>query len=127
MVDPGKRQYTHGEFMRLISNEGDLIEKKTGVGQVPLQEAFVGFSNAEGGDIFVGVTDEGRVVGRRLDQGVEDRIHEAALAARDVGRYKIFEIDVAGTQVTVINIKRRVEGFAQTSNGRVLIRRGAAE
>lgn len=125
MVDPGKRQYTHGEFMRLISNEGDLIEKKTGVGQVPLQEAFVGFSNAEGGDIFVGVTDEGRVVGRRLDQGVEDRIHEAALAARDVGRYKIFEIDVAGTQVTVINIKRRVEGFAQTSNGRVLIRRGA--
>jgi ATP-dependent DNA helicase RecG len=125
MLDPDKRQYTISEFRSLIANEGDFIEKKTGVGQDPMQEAFVGFSNAEGGAIFVGVTDDGIVPGRRLDQGVEDRIHEAALAATAVGRYRIFEIEVAGTPVTVIKVEKRVEGFAQTSNGRVLVRRGA--
>lgn len=125
MVDPNQAEYTHQEFMDLIANEGDFIEKKTGVGQDPLQEAFVGFSNAEGGAIFIGVTDDNRVVGRRLDQGVEDRIHEAALAATNVGRYRIFEISVAGTAVVVVKIEKRIEGFAQTSNGRILVRTGA--
>lgn len=125
MIDPAKLQYTRQEFISLINDEGDYIERKTGVGQDPLQDALVGFSNADGGVVFVGVTDEGEIVGRRLDQGVEDRIHEAALAARDVGRYRVFEIDVAGTPVTVIKIEKRVEGFAQTSSGRILVRRGA--
>ena len=119
-----KSSYTSAEFSQLISRETDEVELKTGVGQEPLQEAFVAFSNTDGGVIFVGVSNDRVVVGRRLDQGVEDRIHEAALAASDVGRYRISEIDVAGKPVVAIEIERRIEGFAQTSNGRVLVRRG---
>lgn len=125
MINSLGRKYTARDFMRLIADEGDFIERKTGVGQEPMQEAFVGFSNGEGGAIFIGVTDDGNVVGRRLDQGIEDRIHEAALAARDIGRYRIYEIDVDGKPVTVVQVERRIEGFAQTSNGRILVRRGA--
>ncbi|MFN2389923.1 MAG: ATP-binding protein [Actinomycetota bacterium] len=125
MFDPQKTHYTHADFQELVANETDLIERKAGVGQDPLQEAFVAFSNAQGGTILVGVTDEGRVAGRRLDQGVVDRIHDAALAATNVGRYRIFEIQVGSTAITVITIEKRVEGFAQTSDGRVLVRRGA--
>ncbi len=95
-----------------------------GLGHDPIQETLVAFSNTGGGVIFVGVRDDGTVVGRRHDQFVDDKIHEAALSARDVGRYHILEIDVEGTPVVAIRVEARVEGFAQTSNGRVLVRQG---
>jgi predicted HTH transcriptional regulator len=81
-----KENYKAPEFARLIEREGDELELKLGLGSDPLQEAMVALSNTTGGHIFVGVADDGRVQGRRLDQGVEDKIHESALAVRDVGR-----------------------------------------
>lgn len=119
-------QATYGaeQFAELIERETDSVELKTGTSQDKLQAAFVGLSNGDGGYIFIGVTDHRQVVGRRLDQGTDDKIHEAALAAHDVGRYSISQITVGGKPVIAVQVKRREEGFAQTSDGRVLVRRG---
>jgi ATP-dependent DNA helicase RecG len=117
--------YAPEDFARLIELEGDRVELKTGVSVDRLQEPIVAFSNGEGGVIFIGVTDKREVVGRRLDQGTDDKIHEAALAAHDVGRYLISEVRVADRTVVAVVVRRREEGFAQTSDGRILVRRGA--
>ncbi|MGH2820984.1 MAG: ATP-binding protein [Actinomycetota bacterium] len=122
--EPLRSNYTRAAFSKLVSRESETVERKTGTGHHPIQEAIVAFSNTEGGAIFVGVRDDGTVVGRKHDQGVDDKIHEAALSARDTGRYRVTEIDVEGTPIVAIVVERRVERFAQTSDGRVLVRRG---
>jgi ATP-dependent DNA helicase RecG len=116
--------YTPEQFSRIVARETDTVERKTGLGQQPIQEAMVAFSNGQGGIIYVGVSDDGTVPGRELDQGSDDRIHAAANDARDVGRYSIRQISVGTVPVIAIEIKRREEGFAQTSDGRTLVRRG---
>ena len=116
--------YTPEQFARLVERETDTLEKKTGLGQQPLQAAMVAFSNSAGGVILIGVKDDGHVVGRELDQTAEDRVHAAALDARDVGRYTIRPVRVGDRHVIAINVRRREEGFAQTSDGRILVRRG---
>lgn len=120
-----KQRYTARQFAELVRHEGDRIELKQGLGKRALQEAMVSLSNAHGGVIFIGVADDGSVVGRRRDQAVDDAIHETALDARNVGRYEIHAVDVDGRAVTAVTIARREEGFAQTSDGRILVRRGA--
>lgn len=119
-----KAAYDADEFARLVSHETDQIELKSGLGQRPLQEALVSLSNSEGGVIFIGVANDGSVTGRRLDQGVQDRIHASALDAKDVGRYRIVEVTVESRRVVAVKVARREEGFSQTSDGRVLVRRG---
>jgi len=119
-----RRIYSAEEFAQLVARESDHIERKSGAGLDPLQDALVAFSNGEGGVVFIGVRDDGTVLGRVHDQGTDDRIHQAALAARDVGRYAISEVRVDGRPVIAVQVSRREEGFAQTSNGRVLVRRG---
>jgi ATP-dependent DNA helicase RecG len=116
--------YDAEEFAGLVAQETDEIELKSGLGQHPLQEALVSLSNSEGGVVFIGVANDGSVTGRRLDQGVQDKIHAAALDAKDVGRYRIFEVTVDSRRIVAIKVARREEGFAQTSDGRVLVRRG---
>lgn len=117
--------YDQGDFRRLIDRETDRIELKTGVGGRPVQEALVAFSNTEGGVIFIGVNDGREVPGRALDQSTDDRIHRAATDAHNVGRYHVKQIEVAGRPVIAVVVRRREEGIAQTSDGRVLVRRGA--
>lgn len=119
------RAYTAAEFEKVIGREADDVELKTGLGSKPLQEVLVAMSNAEGGSIFVGVTDAREVVGRRRDQGVDDAIHQAALAARNVGHYSVTEIEVDHKPVVVIDVDPRPDEVAQTSDGRVLRRQGA--
>lgn len=114
------------DFVRLIERETDQIELKTGVSADKVQEAMVAFSNAEGGAILIGVKDDRTIVGRALDQGTDDAIHSAARTARDLGRYAVKQIEVGQARVVAVIVQRRQEGFAQTSNGRVLQRRGAA-
>lgn len=114
------------DFVRLIERETDQVELKTGVSADKVQDAMVAFSNADGGVIFIGVKDDRTIVGRALDQGTDDAIHGAARAARDLGRYRVKEIQVGDARVVAVVVQPRQEGFAQTSNGRVLQRRGAA-
>lgn len=119
-------QLSAGEFAELITRETDRVELKTGVSADKVQDAMVAFSNAEGGLILIGVKDDRTIVGRTLDQGTDDAIHAAARHARDLGRYQVKQVRVGEVPVVAVIVQRRQEGFAQTSNGRVLQRRGAA-
>jgi len=115
------------EFQRSFPGESGLVEFKTGVSGEQIQDTAVSFSNADGGVILIGIRDNGEIAGRALDAGTEDDIHQALQAARDIGRYGVSEVDVAGRPVCVIAIARRREGFAQTSKGVVKIRRGTRD
>lgn len=116
--------YDEAEFQRLIARESDDVELKSGASPKKLQEAMVAFSNTSGGTIFIGVDDDRRVLGRERDQGTDDAIHEAALAAHNVGYYRISTARVGTRSVVVVDVDARPDEVAQTSDGRVLHRRG---
>jgi ATP-dependent DNA helicase RecG len=116
---------TLNEFKRAFPNENEFIELKRGLGQHPLQESVVSFSNADGGVIVIGVDDTGQIFGKELTQGVENTIHQIFTDVRNPGRYEIYSLKADGIGLTVISVARRHQGFAQTSDGRVLVRRGA--
>ena len=115
---------TATQFRFRFPGESQFIEFKEGIGGKALQEATVAFSNAGGGVILIGVENSGRAVGRRLSSRAEEAIHEAISGARNAARYSIQQLVVDETPVVIVAIERRVQGFAQTSNGRVLVRRG---
>lgn len=112
------------EFALTFPSEDQYIEFKTGVSNERLQEAIVAFSNAEGGVVFVGVRDDGSVAGRALNGATHDAIIDALHSVHDPGRYTIREVTVGNESVVALGVARRVGGFAQTSQGRVLARRG---
>ncbi len=114
-------------FSLAFPTESGLVERKRGAGRDPVTESVVSFSNADGGVILIGVSDDGEVVGRELTQGLEDDIHEMIGRVRDPGRYSIHSLRVEGKAITVLAVAKRSEGFAQTSNGRVLVRRGSLD
>jgi ATP-dependent DNA helicase RecG len=111
-------------FRQELGTENGHVEWKTGAGGKPLQEAAVAFSNADGGVIVIGVGDDGEVVGRETTPGLIDDIHRILREVHNPGSYEIHPLDVEGTTVTVLAIARRVQGVAQTSDGRVLVARG---
>jgi ATP-dependent DNA helicase RecG len=112
------------EFAEAFPAESELIERKRGFNRTAMQEAVVAFSNAHGGVILIGVDDGGTIVGRELSPNLLDEIHRSIGEARDPGRYSVHALDVDGKPVVVVAVARRVEGFSQTSSGRVLVRRG---
>jgi ATP-dependent DNA helicase RecG len=118
---------SRSEFRDLFPAEGELIEFKSGTGERPIQASSVAFSNADGGVILIGVQDDGTVVGRPLNSGTADAVHQALSATNDIGRYELHGLDIDGIPITVIAVARREDGFAQTSNGRVLVRRGSRD
>ena len=111
-------------FALAFPSESEFVELKSGFNRTAVQEAAVAFSNADGGVILIGVDDAGGVVGRELSPGLLDDIHQAIREARDPGRYAVHELSVDEKPVVVLSVARRVEGFSQTSSGRVLVRRG---
>lgn len=88
---------------------------------------MVGFSNADGGVILVGVEDDGTVTGRKLDAGTEDSVHRTIRNVRDPGRYSLHELSVGGKPIVAISIDRRHEGFAQTAKAVVKVRKGTRD
>lgn len=121
---PDQLSLTADEFAREFPRETSFVEFKSGVGARPVQEAVVAFSNSSGGVLLIGVEDDGRVVGRELTQSVEESIHQAVADARNVGQYSVQRLLVDDRPVVVVSVAPRVEGFAQTSNGRILTRMG---
>lgn len=111
------------DFRNAFPSESIHVERKTGVGSRLAHEA-VAFSNTDGGVILIGVEDDGRIVGRSLTPAVEDEIHQRMRESNNPGRYSIHELDVGSRRTVVLSVARRVEGFAQTSDGRVIVRRG---
>jgi ATP-dependent DNA helicase RecG len=52
------------------------------------------------------------------------RVHLVTRDLRDLGRYETAVLRVADRSVVEVRVHRRVNGFAQLSNGQVLVRRG---
>lgn len=115
---------TQREFDAVFPAESDLVERKTSAGRRGLRQTITAFSNSRGGIILLGVEDDG-IVGRALTPGLEEAVHEAALELHDPGRYWIHELIVDLIPVTVISVARREQGFTQTPDGQVLVRKGA--
>lgn len=114
------------EFARVFPGEGDYLELKQGVSVTRIQEAAVAFSNSDGGVYIIGITQDLRVVGVTQPGEKTKDIHQALRDARNPGRYDVHELVVGDKTVLVLAVARRHEGFAQTSGGAVLARRGAS-
>lgn len=115
------------EFKRAFPEEGPYIEFKTGLSRRQLQETVVAFSNADGGVVLLGVSDAGEVLGKELDAGTSDGIHQLMRDIHDPGRYSVHRVSIGEKTVVAISIARRQEGFAQMSNGVVRIRKGTRD
>jgi ATP-dependent DNA helicase RecG len=115
------------EFRREFPEEGQYVEFKRGIGRDQLQDTIVAFSNADGGVILVGVADDGTILGKPLDVGTTDSIHQVMRNVRDPGRYSLHRVSVDGRPIVAISVARRREGFAQVSNGVVRVRKGTRD
>lgn len=117
---------TTTDFAREFAGEGEQLELKQGVSSQRIQDAAVAFSNSDGGVYIVGVAPTGQVVGVTHPGEKTKDIHQALRATRNPGRYDVHELLVGSVTVLVLAVARRHEGFAQTSGGAVLVRRGAS-
>ncbi|HVF75234.1 MAG TPA: ATP-binding protein [Acidimicrobiales bacterium] len=116
--------FTAADFKAAFPGETHYVERKSGLGGKALQDAVVAFSNADGGVILIGVDDSGRLVGKELSQAAAESIHAALAEVHSPGRYEVIQLVVDRIPIIVIAVAKRTEGFAQASNGRVLVRRG---
>lgn len=114
------------DFARLFPGEGDYVELKQGVSITRIQEAAVAFSNSDGGVYIVGVAPDRHIVGVTQSGEKAKDIHQALRDARNPGRYDIHELVVGAKTVMVLAVAPRHDGFAQTSGGAILARRGAS-
>jgi ATP-dependent DNA helicase RecG len=115
------------DFEQEFPAESQFIEFKTGISRNQIQETVVAFSNSQGGVILVGVADNGEVVGRDLDAGTTDSLHQVMRDIHDPGRYSLHRLSVGGKPIIAISVARRQEGFAQMSSGIVRIRKGTRD
>lgn len=123
-VTPPTTTMTRAAFTDAFPHESQYVERKGGLGSKPIQEAVVAFSNADGGVILVGVDDRGEIIGKELTQAAAESLHQCIAEIHSPGRYEVAEVVVDGVPIVVVAVSKRTEGFAQTSNGRVLVRRG---
>ena len=119
------QRLTPVEFHARFSGESDVLEFKQGVSEHKIAEAVTAFSNTGGGTVLVGVDPGGRSVGTNTDGEAEARIHRVVARVHRPGRYALHVLNVESVKILAIAVSRRVEGYAQTADGRVLVRRGA--
>ena len=125
-TDPVPMVVSTAEFADLFPGEGDYVEFKQGLGITALREAVTAFSNADGGVIAIGVSNDGQIHGHRLTGEAQAKIHRLVSEVHQAGRYDIRSVPVGGKSVTFLAVDRRREGFAQDTDGAVLVRRGAS-
>jgi ATP-dependent DNA helicase RecG len=113
------------DFRSAFPTESELLEFKQGLPEGKVQEAVVAFSNTAGGVILLGVAPDGGPRGLAVDGEFLARVHRAVALARDPGRYEVYELLVDDRTLVVVSVARRREGFSQTGDGRILVRRGA--
>ena len=119
-------ELTVEEFAAEFSAEGEYVEFKEGVSHRGISETAMAFSNADGGVILVGVTDDGFVKGADLSVAGETGLRQALGQVRDLGRYRIDRVVVDGRMVVAVSVGARRDSFVQLSNGQVKQRRGAS-
>ncbi len=117
---------TAGEFAAEFPSESRHVEFKEGVSRDRVAETAVAFSNADGGVILLGVSDDSTVRGVDLDINGETKLRNALGGVRDLGLYRIHRLDVDGRTVVAIGVGRREGGFAQLPGGAIKERRGAS-
>ena len=117
--------YSRTEFAGLVARETSEIELKSGIRRRALQEVMVAFSNTTGGVIFLGVNDDRSLRGVVLTQHVQDAIDDSAHDAHDIETLDVLQVAVEDQPVVAVRVHPRLDGFAQTSDGRVLVRKGA--
>lgn len=110
------------EFVERFPEETDTVEFKQGLSSI--QESLVAFANTLGGVILVGVKNDGTVLGMRSTSAVKDKILDEVGNAHALGPIEVAGVRVGDKPITVIGVGQLREGFAQTSNGRVLVRIG---
>lgn len=113
------------DFAAAFPAESEHLEFKQGLSETKFQEAVVAFSNTSGGVVLLGVAPDGSPRGIAADGEFLARVHRVVAQVRDPGRYETYELEVGRHQVVVVAVSRRREGFAQTADGRILVRRGA--
>lgn len=123
---PQPPSLTADEFLAQF-REGKHVELKSGIGRGQIESSASAFMNADGGVVIVGVTDDGRIHGRALDAGTQDDIHQRLRTIVGAGPYEVTALDVDGIEIVVIRIWPLEEGFAQLSDGRVLMRNGTRD
>ena len=131
MFHPGSHvraasQLTAEEFAAEFPAEGEHVEFKEGVSRSRIAEAAMAFSNADGGVILAGVTDQGFVKGANLSVAGETALRQTLGQVRDLGRYRIHRVLVDNRSVLAISVAARKDSFAQLPNGQVKERRGAS-
>jgi ATP-dependent DNA helicase RecG len=119
MLDPAA-------FRTEFAGEGEYVEMKQGLSPPRVQETAVAFSNTDGGVLIIGVSPAGTPVGLLQPAERAAGVHHAFRDAQNPGRYEVRELYVDGKALLVVSVARRHEGFAQTSGGVVLVRRGAS-
>jgi ATP-dependent DNA helicase RecG len=124
-AQPEPLALTLQEFSEAFPEESRYVEFKTGISSKAVQRTVTAFSNTDGGVLLIGVDDQGRVQGRSLTSGVESDITRAILAVSDPGRYWLHELLVDDLPVTIVSVARRSQGFAQTPDGQIVVRRGS--
>jgi ATP-dependent DNA helicase RecG len=100
--------------------ESDTVEFKQGVGS--LEDSVVAFSNTRGGVIVAGIANDGTITGCPHTPAMEDKIRRALAPAHSIAPLNIRGLDIEERGVTVIGVGQLREGFAQSGNGRVLVR-----
>ena len=89
-----------------------------------LAETMVAFANADGGTIFIGVNEQGRVTDPALSEDVEGHLVRALAACRPPVVTDWEQLELSGGVVIALKIARSPELHA-LADGRVLIRAGA--
>ncbi|MGH3839273.1 MAG: RNA-binding domain-containing protein, partial [Pseudonocardiaceae bacterium] len=112
-------------FHREFPGESRYVEFKQGPSRDRIARAVAAFSNTDGGVLLVGVAPDGRPVGTNVDGEALASLHRTVSSVHDGGRYEIIPIEVDGRRVVVISVARREQGFAQTADGQVVVRRDA--
>lgn len=119
------RQLTVGEFRQRFPAEDSKIEFKQGVSADRIAEAVVALSNTAGGIVLIGVRPDGAPVGTAVDGNARSRLHHLLGVVSQPGRYDLTTVAIGSLALLAIVVEPRREGFAQTSDGRVLVRRDA--
>lgn len=112
-------------FRLRYPGESQTIEFKQGVSENKIAEAVTAFSNTDGGVVLLGVSPAGDPHGTNIDGEAQARLHRVVSKVHRPGRYEITALDVEGTALLALTVSRREGGYAQTTDGRVLVRRGA--
>lgn len=115
-------------FLRSMGDEeSQRLEFKQSVPRsTSLQEPMVAFSNAVGGRIVIGVSDQRPRVLHDVPDGQEtlERIEEAARAPHPPLAVRHRLVRVGPATVCIVDVPPVRRGFVQTSSGRVLVRAG---